>query len=151
MLPCNHSVQICGDAMGPKYAFMPSISGKGMPKSSQDISKLMASVGIRYPLNLMPKRENRILITTQMKGAYLGMKLPHQSLPNPHGIRRDPQKILESLLYQEICIAYRSQDQTAIEKRWTKDPDHGYCWAPAFKIRSYLLAHAFNRNLDDDK
>jgi len=42
-----------------------------------------------------------------MKGAYLGMKPPHQSLPNPvpHGILRDPQKILKSLLSQEIRIA----------------------------------------------
>ena len=47
------------------------------------------------------KRENGILPTTQMKGACLSMKLPHQSLLDlvPHGIRRDPQEILESLLY----------------------------------------------------
>ena len=151
MLPYNHSIQICGDAMGPKYAFIPSINGKGMPKSSRAILKLMAPVGIRYPPNLMPKRENRILLATQMKGAYLSMKPPHQSLPNPHGIQRDPYKILESLLYQEIRIACGSQDQTAAKERWTKDLNHGSCRAATFKIRSYPLAHAFNKNLDDKK
>ena len=42
-----------------------------------------------------------------MRGAYLSMKPLQQSLPNPvpHGIRRDLEKILESLFSQEIRIA----------------------------------------------
>ena len=55
MLPCNHSVRICGDVVGPKYALMPSVSEKGMPKSSHAIAKLISSVGIRYPPNQMPR------------------------------------------------------------------------------------------------
>ena len=51
----SHSVRICGDVVGPKYALMSIVNGRGMPKSSQAISKLMSSVRIRYPPNLMTK------------------------------------------------------------------------------------------------
>jgi len=46
------------------------------------------------------KREDRILPTTQVKGAYLGMKPLHQSLPDlvPQGERGNPQEVLKSLL-----------------------------------------------------
>ena len=83
MLLCNHSVHICG------------------------ISQNRVSTESNAQDGRLVKRENRILPTTQMKSACLGMKSPHQSLPNPlpHGIWRDPQKILEPLLSQEIRIA----------------------------------------------
>ena len=55
-----------------------------------------------YPI----KKEDRVLPTTQVKGTYLGMKLPHQNLPDlvPHGVRGDPQEILKSLLSQKLGI-----------------------------------------------
>ena len=53
------------------------------------------------------QREDHILLTAQVKGAYLGMKSPYQSLPDPmpYGVWGDPQEILKSLLFQELCIA----------------------------------------------
>ena len=46
------------------------------------------------------KKEDRILPTTQVKGACLGMKPPLQSLRNPvpHGERGNLQEVLKSLL-----------------------------------------------------
>ena len=55
ILLCSHSVRICGDVVGPKYPLVSVVNGKGMPKSSQAISKLISSIGIRRPLNLIPK------------------------------------------------------------------------------------------------
>lgn len=82
-------------------------------KSSQAISKLMSSVGIGCPPNLMSKMavqsKGRTAYSSQpqMKGVCFGMKLPHQSLlnPMPHGVQGDLQKVLEPLLSYEIYIA----------------------------------------------
>ena len=103
MLPYNHSVRICGDVVGPKYPFLSAVNGRGIPKSSLAILKLISSVEIDKPPNRCPiKREDRVLLTAKVKGAHLGMKLPHQSLLNlvPHGVRGDPQEIFKSLLSQ---------------------------------------------------
>lgn len=106
MQPCSHSVQICGDAVGPKYVLMSSVNGRGMSKGSQDISKLISSTESNAQDGHPVKSENSILPTAQMKGARLVMKSSHQGLPNPmpHGVRGDPKKILEPLHSQEICI-----------------------------------------------
>ena len=71
MLPYSHLVQICGDIVGPKYPFMFAVIGRGMPKSSLAILKLISSVGIRKPPNLIPKMaaqsRRRIAYSLQLK------------------------------------------------------------------------------------
>ena len=44
-----------------------------------------------------------------------------------------------------------SQEQTTIKERWTKHPDPRSCQPPAFKIRSYPLAHVYSKNLNDKR
>ena len=108
MLPYNHSVRICGDVVGPKYPFLSAVNGRGIPKSSLAILKLISSVEIGKPPNRCPiKREDRVLPIAQVKSAYLSMKLPPQSLPDLvlHGVRGDPQEILKSLLSQKLSIS----------------------------------------------
>ena len=53
------------------------------------------------------KRDDCILPIAQVKGAHLGMKLPHQSLPDPmpRGVRGDLQETLKSLLSQKLGIS----------------------------------------------
>ena len=36
-------------------------------------------------------------------------------------------------------------------RKWTWHPDHGVSRSLAFEIKSYLLAHAYNRNLNDQE
>lgn len=71
MLQGSNSVQMCGNVVGPKYALVPFVSGRGIPKSSQAISKLMASVGIRYLSNIIPRMavqlKGRIAYSPQLK------------------------------------------------------------------------------------
>ena len=71
MLPFSYLVRICGDAIGLKYPFVSIVNGRGMPKSSQAILKLMSSVKIRYPPNLIPKMavqsRERITYSLQLK------------------------------------------------------------------------------------
>ena len=52
------------------------------------------------------KRKDRILLATQVKDAYLNMKPPHQSLPDPvpHGERGNPQEVLKSLLSKKRSV-----------------------------------------------
>ena len=52
------------------------------------------------------KREDFILPATQVKGVCLGMKMPHQSLPDlvPHGERGNLQEVLKSLFSQNRCV-----------------------------------------------
>ena len=53
------------------------------------------------------KREYHILPTTQIKGACLGMKPSHKSLPDPmpHGEQGNPQEVLKSLLSQKRGVS----------------------------------------------
>ena len=71
MLLCNHSVRICGDAIGLKYPLVSTVNGREMPKSSLAISKLISSVGIRKPPNLIPRMavqsRKRIAYSPQLK------------------------------------------------------------------------------------
>ena len=66
-----HSVRIYGDAMGPKYPLMSAVNGKGMPKNLLAISKLLSSVEIGRPPNLIPKMvvqsRGRIVYSPQLK------------------------------------------------------------------------------------
>ena len=80
------------------------------------------------------------------------MKLLHKSLldPMPHGEWGNPQEILKSLLSQKRTTG-GSPKQTLVTEKWTRRPDHGACRLLAFEIRSYLLAHAYNRNLNDQE
>ena len=53
------------------------------------------------------KRKDTILPATQVKDACLGMKPPHQSLPNlvPHSEQGNPQEVLKSLLSQKRGVS----------------------------------------------
>ena len=62
MLLCSHLMRIYGNVVGPKCPFVSVVNRRRMPKSLQAISKLMSSVEIRYPPNLIPK------IAVQSKG-----------------------------------------------------------------------------------
>ena len=83
MLPCSHSVWICGNVVGPKYTLVPSVSELTSHLEAHGISQNWVSTKSNAQDGHLVKRENHILPTTQMKGACLSMKPPHQSLPNP--------------------------------------------------------------------
>ena len=59
--------------------------------------------------------EGCILPTTQMKGASLCMKLLHW-YRMPHGIRRNPQELLKSLLNQKAVIVHTCLRVEQVEK-----------------------------------
>ena len=70
MLLCNHSMRICGDAIGLKYPLVSTVNGREMPKSSIAISKLISSVGIKKPPNLITRmavQSRRIAYSPQLK------------------------------------------------------------------------------------
>ena len=55
MLLCSHLMQIYDDAVGSKFPLVSAVNGRGMPKRSLAISKVILFVKIGRPLNLIPK------------------------------------------------------------------------------------------------
>ena len=49
------------------------------------------------------------------------------------------------------CIADGSWEWTISRGKWTRLLDHWASHSPTFKIRSYLLAHAYNKNLNNQE
>lgn len=71
MLLYSYLVRIYGDSVGPKYPLVFVVNGRRMPKSSLAISKVISSVRIERPPNLMPKmaiqQRGRIEYSPQLK------------------------------------------------------------------------------------
>ena len=119
----------------------------------------MSSVEIGYPPNLMPRMtiqsRGRMAYSPKFKWKVLVSAWNHCTKASPisclmvyEGILKNPRILAVS---GNLHTTSGPQNQIAAEERWTKLPDHGSCLAPAFKIRSYPLAHTYNRYQNDKR